>query len=85
MDPVLVAGMAHLWFVSIHPFEDGNVRIAQAIARRTSRSASALGGAWARESAAARNHATKSLRGIGGQPFRPEARHRRNGCRGTTE
>jgi len=27
-DPVLRAGIAHLWFVTIHPFEDGNGRIA---------------------------------------------------------
>ena len=32
MDPVLAAGMAHLWFVSLHPFDDGNGRIARAIA-----------------------------------------------------
>ena len=32
IDPVLKAGLAHLWFVSIHPFEDGNGRIARAIA-----------------------------------------------------
>ena len=32
MDPVLNAGIAHLWFVTIHPFEDGNGRIARAIA-----------------------------------------------------
>jgi Fic family protein len=32
MDPVLKAGIAHLWFVTIHPFEDGNGRIARAIA-----------------------------------------------------
>jgi len=32
IDPVLKAGIAHLWFVSIHPFEDGNGRIARAIA-----------------------------------------------------
>lgn len=32
MDPVMKAGMAHLWFVSIHPFDDGNGRIARAIA-----------------------------------------------------
>ena len=32
MEPVLAAGLAHLWFVSIHPFEDGNGRIARAIA-----------------------------------------------------
>jgi len=32
MDPVLKAGLAHLWFVTIHPFEDGNGRIGRAIA-----------------------------------------------------
>ena len=32
IDPVLAAGLAHLWFVTIHPFEDGNGRIARAIA-----------------------------------------------------
>jgi Fic family protein len=32
MDPVLRAALAHLWFVTIHPFEDGNGRIARAIA-----------------------------------------------------
>ena len=31
IDPVIKAGMAHLWFVTIHPFEDGNGRIARAI------------------------------------------------------
>jgi Fic family protein len=31
LDPVLKAGMAHLWFISIHPFDDGNGRIARAI------------------------------------------------------
>ena len=31
VDPVLRAGIAHLWFVTIHPFEDGNGRIARAI------------------------------------------------------
>ncbi len=31
-DALLVAGLAHLWFVTIHPFEDGNGRIARAIA-----------------------------------------------------
>ena len=31
MDPVLRAGIAHLWFVTIHPFDDGNGRIARAI------------------------------------------------------
>jgi Fic family protein len=31
-DPVVKAGIAHLWFVTIHPFEDSNGRIARAIA-----------------------------------------------------
>lgn len=31
-DPVLKAGIAHLWFLTIHPFEDGNGRIGRAIA-----------------------------------------------------
>jgi Fic family protein len=32
IDPVLKAAVAHLWFVTTHPFEDGNGRIARAIA-----------------------------------------------------
>ncbi|MDR1755425.1 MAG: Fic family protein [Culturomica sp.] len=31
-DPVLKAAIAHFWFVTIHPFDDGNGRIARAIA-----------------------------------------------------
>jgi len=31
-DPLLIAGVAHLWFVTIHPFDDGNGRMARAIA-----------------------------------------------------
>jgi Fic family protein len=34
-DDVLKAGVAHLWFVTIHPFDDGNGRIARAIADMT--------------------------------------------------
>ena len=33
--PLLIAGLAHFWFVSIHPFDDGNGRIARAIADMT--------------------------------------------------
>lgn len=32
IDPVLKSAIAHLWFVTIHPFADGNGRIARAIA-----------------------------------------------------
>jgi len=31
LDGVLRAGLAHLWFESIHPFEDGNGRVGRAI------------------------------------------------------
>jgi len=31
IDLVLKAGIAHLWFVTVHPFDDGNGRIARAL------------------------------------------------------
>ena len=31
-DPVLKAGLAHFWFITIHPYDDGNGRVARAIA-----------------------------------------------------
>jgi Fic family protein len=31
IDPVLKAGVAHIWFVTIHPFDDGNGRITRAL------------------------------------------------------
>ena len=31
IDPILKAGVAHLWFVAIHPFDDGNGRITRTI------------------------------------------------------
>jgi Fic family protein len=34
IDPVLKAALVHLWFVTVHPFDDGNGRIARAIADR---------------------------------------------------
>lgn len=35
IDPVFKSALAHFWFVTIHPFEDGNGRIARAIADMT--------------------------------------------------
>jgi len=32
IDPVLKSALAHFWFVTIHPFDDGNGRMARAIA-----------------------------------------------------
>ncbi|HEY1475286.1 MAG TPA: Fic family protein [Pseudolabrys sp.] len=34
-DPVIKAALAHLWFVTVHPFDDGSGRIARAIADMT--------------------------------------------------
>jgi Fic family protein len=31
LDPVLKSAIAHLWFVTLHPFEDGNGRISRAL------------------------------------------------------
>ena len=31
LDPVVRSGLAHLWFVTVHPFADGNGRLARAI------------------------------------------------------
>jgi Fic family protein len=33
-DPLIRAGLAHLWFITLHPFDDGNGRVARAIGDR---------------------------------------------------
>ncbi len=35
LDPTIKAGLAHLWFVTLHPFEDGNGRIGRAVCDMT--------------------------------------------------
>lgn len=39
VDPIVRAAIAHLWFVTIHPFDDGNGRISRAISDLALRSA----------------------------------------------
>ncbi len=34
IDLVIKAGITHLWFVTIHPFDDGNGRLTRAITER---------------------------------------------------
>ena len=34
MDPFVRAGIAHLWFITLHPFDDGNGRVARALTDR---------------------------------------------------
>ncbi len=34
LDPFLRAGIAHLWFITLHPFDDGNGRVARALTDR---------------------------------------------------
>jgi len=34
LDALLRAGIAHLWFITLHPFDDGNGRVARAITDR---------------------------------------------------
>lgn len=34
LDPLIKAGVAHLWLVTLHPFDDGNGRVARAVTDR---------------------------------------------------
>lgn len=34
ISPLIRSGLAHLWFITIHPFEDGNGRLARAISEK---------------------------------------------------
>lgn len=34
LDPLLRAGMAHLWLITLHPFDDGNGRVTRAVTDR---------------------------------------------------
>ena len=58
LPPLARAGLAHLWFVSIHPFEDGNGRIGRAISEL------ALSQALQRPTLIALSHAIQTRRKI---------------------
>jgi Fic family protein len=34
LDPILRAGIAHIWLITLHPFDDGNGRVARAVTDR---------------------------------------------------
>jgi len=46
MNPVICAAKAHWWFIMIHPFDDGNGRMARAICDRMLSRASAVTDEW---------------------------------------
>ena len=89
-DPVLAAGVAHLWFVTVHPFEDGNGRIARALAdmalARSEKSPErAIGNARNTLAAVSTTSATSSRRtapspAARSVPSRPGSRRRRAGA-----
>ena len=57
LDGLLRAGLAHVWFESIHPFEDGNGRVA-----------AALGLGWVRRLWASTNDGIESTFGSAQKP-----------------
>jgi hypothetical protein len=72
IDPVLKAGVAHLWFVTIHPFEDGNARIA----RHRGHAACTLSAALLQHVRADTAGAQRLLQDSGGNPERRSRHHR---------
>src|ERR1035437_3096966 len=75
-DWVAKAGLAHLWFVTIHPFDDGNGRIARAIGARALRTKFAtLLQHVGPDPAGAR----RLLRGSGANTERPDGHHALDG------
>lgn len=71
-DEVLKAGLCHLWFVTIHPFDDGNGRMARAIADMAlARSEKAPSGSTAYRHRSARNvkRTTTSLNRLRKDPW----------------
>lgn len=52
MDPFIRAGIVHLWFITLHPFDDGNGRVARALTDRALAQAEGIGVRYYSHSAA---------------------------------
>lgn len=69
IDLMLKAAVAHLWFVTVHPFEDGNGRVSRAIANMQLARADGSSKRFYSMSAQIRKERKHSLFGIGEKPI----------------
>ena len=74
-EPVIRAGIAHFWFVTIHPFEDGNGRIARAIAEMALAQADGFPERYYKHVEPDRKRASGLLYRVGAMPERRPRHH----------